>query len=64
MSFNEARESTLASSYIHWMIYLSGQCITKKGYKETTKSQISWVLYWLGIESNKRTALSQFSWFL
>ena len=54
ISSNDARELSTASWHILWAIYLSGQYTIKEGYKETTKSHISSVLYWLGVERNTK----------
>ena len=54
ISFNAARESSNGSSQIFWVIFLSGQYTIIKGYKETAISHISWVSYWLGIDSNTK----------
>ena len=43
ISFNAARVSSAASSHSLWVLYLSEQCIIKKGSSQTTLSQISWV---------------------
>ena len=50
-------------TFLKWYIY-QVNVLLKKGYKEATKPHISWALYWFGIESNNRTALSYISWFL
>ena len=58
-------DNSTASSHILWVIYLPGQYTIEKGSSGTTLSHISWALYWLEIESNKKhllTALSYIFW--
>ena len=54
ISFNAARESSTASSHNSWVLKIIRSIYYKKESSETTLSHISWVLYWPGIESNKK----------
>ena len=63
--FHAASQSSAALLHIFWVLYLLGQYIFIKGSLEMTQSNISWVLYWSGIEFNTKkyilTTLSHIS---